>query len=74
MATPGWTVTVEMDADLTKVPDGPQEAALYGWQAMQELLAPGVVVTHVEGDVVRRWLVDLEDGSVTEINNENRST
>lgn len=59
-----WQASVEVDADLHKVPDGPQEAAKYALDEIRGLEAPIVEVTRSEGDRTDRWLVDTADGTV----------
>lgn len=68
MARPGWTAEIVVDADLSKIPDGPVEAAKYAVDQVRRLASPIVTVYHHRPDgVAMTYIVDTNDGGVTEV-------
>lgn len=60
-----WYASVDVSADASKIPDGPVEAAKYGWDEIRNLETPIIKVVRVADDgAVTTWWVDTEDGSV----------
>ena len=61
---------IEIDADLSKVPDGPIEAAKYALDQVHRLADPLVVVHRFNADgTLDNWMVDTSDGAVAVIGN-----
>lgn len=56
-----------MAADLSKIPDGPVEAAKYAMDQVAQLASSWVKAEHHVAGVTETWLVDTSDGTVTHI-------
>lgn len=67
MRRDGWTAEVTLAADLSKVPDGPVEAAKYAMDQVPQLASSWVKAEHHVAGTTETWLVDTSDGTVTHI-------